>query len=105
MAGVHLPVTPVRRQIVFTEPVAGLPDELPMTIDFASSFYFHREGPGLLMGMSYAGQEPGFSTEQTDDWLPDLQAALAAGGAVGGAAPASRAAGAGCTRSAPTTTR
>lgn len=75
-AGVPLPVSPVKRQIVFTEPIAGLPDELPMTIDFATSFYFHREGPGLLMGMSYAGQEPGFSTEQTDDWLPDLQAAL-----------------------------
>jgi sarcosine oxidase subunit beta len=73
---VTLPVTPVRRQIVFTEPIAGLPAELPMTIDFASSFYFHREGPGLLMGMSYADQEPGFSTDQTDDWLPDLQAAV-----------------------------
>jgi sarcosine oxidase subunit beta len=76
MAGVELPVTPVRRQIVFTEPIDGLPRELPMTIDFASSFYFHREGPGLLMGMSHAGQQPGFSTEQTDDWLPGLQAAL-----------------------------
>lgn len=76
MAGVHLPVTPLRRQIVFTEPIAGLPDELPMTIDFSSSFYFHREGPGLLMGMSYAAQEPGFSTEQSDDWLPGLQAAV-----------------------------
>jgi len=76
MAGVHLPVIPLRRQIVFTEPIAGLPAELPMTIDFASSFYFHREGPGLLMGMSYTGQEPGFSTEQTDDWLPELEAAL-----------------------------
>ncbi len=76
MAGVHLPVTPLRRQIVFTEPIGGLPDHLPMTIDFASSFYFHREGPGLLMGMSFAGQEPGFSTEQSDDWLPGLQEAL-----------------------------
>lgn len=76
MAGVDLPVTPQRRQIVFTEPIDGLPRELPMTIDFASSFYFHREGPGLLMGMSYADQEPGFSTEQSDDWLPALQAAL-----------------------------
>ena len=98
-------MTPLRRQIVFTEPIDGLPDELPMTIDFASSFYFHREGPGLLMGMSYAGQEPGFSTEQTDDWLPDLAGRDGARGAVGGATPASRAAGAACTRSAPTTTR
>jgi sarcosine oxidase subunit beta len=72
MAGVALPVTPVRRQILFTEPMDGLPPELPFTIDFASSFYFHREGPGLLMGMSHAGERPGFALETTDDWVPDL---------------------------------
>ncbi|HEY1567021.1 MAG TPA: FAD-dependent oxidoreductase, partial [Solirubrobacteraceae bacterium] len=37
MAGVALPVTPVRRQILFTEPMDGLPPDLPFTIDFASS--------------------------------------------------------------------
>lgn len=82
LAGVDLPVTPLRRQVVFTEPLADLPAQLPMTIDFSSSFYFHREGPGLLVGMSYAGQEPGFSTEQSDDWLPELI------GAIGRRAPA-----------------
>ena len=30
-----------------------------MTIDFASSFYFHREGPGVLMGMSDPDEKPG----------------------------------------------
>ena len=50
--GLELPVTPLRRQVLFTEPIAGLPAALPMTIDFESSFYFHREGPALLMGMS-----------------------------------------------------
>ncbi len=74
MAGVALPVTPLRRQILFTEPMAGLPPDLPFTIDFASSFYFHREGPGLLLGMSHAGEEPGFASETTDDWVPDLLA-------------------------------
>ena len=34
-----------------------------MTIDFESSFYFHREGPGLLMGMSDPNEKPGFSVE------------------------------------------
>ena len=43
-----------------------------MTIDFASSFYFHREGPGLLMGMSDPDEQPGFSLETTDDWIPAL---------------------------------
>ena len=74
MVGVALPVTPLRRQILFTEPMPDLPPQLPFTIDFASSFYFHREGPGLLMGMSNAAEVPGFSLQTTDDWVPDLLA-------------------------------
>jgi sarcosine oxidase subunit beta len=74
MVGVALPVTPLRRQILFTEPMPDLPPDLPFTIDFASSFYFHREGPGLLMGMSHAGEAPGFALQTTDDWVPDLLA-------------------------------
>jgi sarcosine oxidase subunit beta len=72
MVGVDLPVWPLRRQILFTEAIEGLPAHLPMTIDFASSFYFHREGPGLLMGMSDPHEQPGFSLETTDDWIPGL---------------------------------
>ena len=72
MVGIDLPVTPLRRQVLFTEPIDGLPRDLPMTIDFASSFYFHREGPGLLMGMSHAGERPGFHLETTEEWIPDL---------------------------------
>ena len=72
MVDVHLPVTPLRRQILFTEPIAELPEHLPMTIDFTSSFYFHREGPGLLLGMSDPNETPGFSIETSDAWVPDL---------------------------------
>jgi sarcosine oxidase, subunit beta len=72
MVGVELPVTPLRRQVLFTEAIDGLPAHLPMTIDFDSSFYFHREGPGLLMGMSDPDEKPGFSVETTDDWIPRL---------------------------------
>ena len=39
MAGVELPVTPLRRQVLFTGPMTGLPAEMPMTIDFATGFY------------------------------------------------------------------
>ncbi len=72
MVGVELPVTPLRRQILFTEPMDGLPAHLPMTIDFATSFYFHREGPGLLLGMSDPDEEAGFSVEPSDAWVPGL---------------------------------
>jgi sarcosine oxidase subunit beta len=74
MVGVALPVTPLRRQILFTEAVNDLPPDLPMTIDFASSLYFHREGPGLLLGMSDPREKPGFSVERSDDWVPELMA-------------------------------
>jgi len=72
MVNVDLPVTPLRRQILFTDAIDGLPPDLPMTIDFSSSFYFHREGPGLLMGMSDPNEQPGFSVETTEDWIPGL---------------------------------
>ena len=51
LAGVELPVTAERRRIAYTGPLP-IEGELPMTIDFATGFYFHREGPGLLFGTS-----------------------------------------------------
>ncbi len=35
----------------------GLPERLPLTIDFTTSFYFHREGPGLVFGGKEASLE------------------------------------------------
>ncbi|MFN8169956.1 MAG: FAD-binding oxidoreductase [Candidatus Nanopelagicales bacterium] len=79
--GVDLPVQPLRRQILVTEP---LPEHLldlypagtPMTIDAASTFYLHREGPGLLVGMSYQAETFGFHDGFTDAWEDDLLAAM-----------------------------
>jgi sarcosine oxidase subunit beta len=76
MAGTALPVTPLRRQIIFTEPMPELTGVVPFTIDFSSTFYFHREGRGLLMGMSDPEQEPGFHLDYSGDWLPRLGAAM-----------------------------
>ncbi|WP_345562852.1 MULTISPECIES: NAD(P)/FAD-dependent oxidoreductase [Streptomyces] len=76
MAGVDLPVEPLRRQIAVTEPVEGLPPDLPMTIDFTTSLYFHTEGPGLLVGMSDPEERPGFATDTHDRWIPRLGAAM-----------------------------
>jgi sarcosine oxidase subunit beta len=77
MAGVELPVEPLRRQVLVTEPYAGLPARVPLTIDLATGFYFHREGPGLLMGMPDPEVEPGFDAEESDAFLPALHDVIA----------------------------
>ncbi len=50
MAGVDLPVLGEPRWLHFTPQDGGLPTRLPLTIDFSTGFYFHREGPGLAFG-------------------------------------------------------
>lgn len=51
--GVDLPVSGERRRIFFTKQRSGIPDRIPLTVDFSTGFYFHREGPGLV----FAGRE------------------------------------------------
>lgn len=79
--GVDLPVDPVRRQILVSEPLPAsllevFGDRTPMTIDAASTFYFHREGPAVLLGMSYRDEQPGFREGYSEAWLPDLLEAM-----------------------------
>jgi sarcosine oxidase subunit beta len=50
LAGVELPVDGEARSMWFTPQDGGLPERLPLTIDFSSGFYFHREGRGLAFG-------------------------------------------------------
>jgi sarcosine oxidase subunit beta len=76
MVGVDLPVVPLRRQVLVTAPVQDLPPDLAFTIDFATSLYFHREGRGLLVGMSDPDEQPGFRLERSDAWLPRLAEAV-----------------------------
>ena len=59
-----------------TEPLPDLPPNLPMTLHFGTSFYFHTEGRGLLIGMSDPDEPPGFDTRPDDAWLPRLTAAI-----------------------------
>ncbi|MDY6875292.1 MAG: FAD-binding oxidoreductase [Chloroflexota bacterium] len=77
MAGVDIPIVPVRRQIVVTGPIPGIPPDFPFTIDFAQSLYFHREGQGILTGMSNPGQPENFDQSVDEDWeLVHLEAAM-----------------------------
>ncbi|MBN1147898.1 MAG: FAD-binding oxidoreductase [Anaerolineales bacterium] len=78
MAGVHIPITPLRRQMLTTTPLPEIPTDFPFVIDFAQSLYFHREGAGLLTGMSNHLEEPGFDQSIDPDFeLRNLEAAAA----------------------------
>jgi len=68
MAGIDLPIQPIRRQIAVTDAIAGLRPDFPFVIDFSQSLYFHREGAGLLTGMSNNDEPPGFITTVDEDW-------------------------------------
>jgi sarcosine oxidase subunit beta len=72
MVGVDLPVQPYLREVGFTGPVSGLPDRIPLTIDFSTGFYFHREGQGLLFGMADREQPPGFDAPTDPAWLEQV---------------------------------
>ena len=78
LAGVSLPIQPVRRQWFTTTPLRNLPADFPFVIDFAQSLYFHREGEGLLIGMSNQDEPPGFDQSIDEDFeITNLEAAVA----------------------------
>lgn len=76
MVGLTLPVTPYKRELVITEALgdsfADLPQIMPMTIDYSSSLYWHREGNGLLMGFSDKTTPPGFDLKKDPTFLEKL---------------------------------
>jgi glycine/D-amino acid oxidase-like deaminating enzyme len=57
----ELPVRPLCRQLVDVGPVAGLPADLPMTIEEENGFHFRRRGETLRLAMP----------ETTARWTPD----------------------------------
>jgi sarcosine oxidase subunit beta len=63
MAGAELPVEPLRRQLVPTEPFEGLPKRFPMVIDMSTGFHFRREGKGILLAWNDPEETPGFKTD------------------------------------------
>ena len=62
MAGVDLPVEPLRRMLVPTEPFDKISHEAPMVVDMGSGFHFRPEGRGVLMAWNDHSETPGFKT-------------------------------------------
>lgn len=77
MIGVEIPITPLRRQMLTTTPLPDLPEDFPFVIDFHNSLYFHREGEGILTGMSNPNEQPGFDQSIDEAWeLTAMEAAI-----------------------------
>lgn len=77
MAGVQIPIVPLRRQMFTTNPLKEVPEDFPFVIDFAQSLYFHREGEGLLIGMSNQNEKPGFDQNVDEEFeFLNLEAAI-----------------------------
>jgi len=83
MLGVDVPVEPERRHIFIASPPGGsswddnrhrgrVPTSKLLVIDFESTFYFHREGGGLLFGMGDPDEQPGFDITVRWDFLPKV---------------------------------
>ncbi|HEV1283960.1 MAG TPA: FAD-dependent oxidoreductase [Bryobacteraceae bacterium] len=62
MAGVDLPVEPLRRMLVPTEPFDKVAHSAPMTVDMSTGFHFRPEGLGLLMAWNDPDEKPGYKT-------------------------------------------
>jgi sarcosine oxidase subunit beta len=68
MAGLEIPVVPLRRQLVAARLPFDLPERLPMVIDMTDGFHFRRApqadpSPGLLLAWPDPLETPGFKTD------------------------------------------
>lgn len=63
MAGVDLPVEPLRRMLVPTEPFDQFPHTAPMIIDMSNGFHFRPESLGFLLAWNDPEETPGYKNE------------------------------------------
>ncbi len=63
MAGLDLPVVPLRRMLVPTEPFDQFPHSAPMIIDMSNGFHFRPEGLGFLLAWNDPEETPGYKTD------------------------------------------
>jgi sarcosine oxidase, subunit beta len=63
MVGVDLPVEPLRRMLVPTEPFDQFPHTAPMIIDMSTGFHFRPEGRGFLLAWNDPEETPGYKTD------------------------------------------
>jgi glycine/D-amino acid oxidase-like deaminating enzyme len=73
----ELPIRPLCRQLVDVGPVAGLPEDLPMTIEEETTFHFRRRGDTLRLAMTEPAPRWTDREEVDDALVEDKRARLA----------------------------
>jgi sarcosine oxidase, subunit beta len=63
LVGIDLPVEPLRRMLVPTEPFDQFPHSAPMIIDMSNGFHFRPESRGFLLAWNDPEETPGFKTD------------------------------------------
>jgi sarcosine oxidase subunit beta len=63
MVGVDLPVEPLRRMLVPTEPFDQFPHTAPMIIDMSTGFHFRPESRGFLLAWNDPEETPGYKLD------------------------------------------
>jgi len=70
-AGVELPLEPIPRMVVTTGAFDGVPARRTLVIDAATSYYFHREGDGVLTGMGGRNEKASFDLSVDHRFIED----------------------------------
>ena len=63
MVNIELPVKPLRRMLVPTEPFDQFPHTAPMIIDMSNGFHFRPEGRGFLLAWNDPEETTGYKTD------------------------------------------
>jgi sarcosine oxidase subunit beta len=63
MVGIDLPVKPLRRMLVPTEPFDQFPHTAPMIVDMSTGFHFRPENRGFLLAWNDPEETPGYKTD------------------------------------------
>lgn len=73
LAGVDLPVAPLRRQVALTEPSNRLPDDMPMTIFMEDGFHLRvRDGRVMLLWPTPGNPTDAYDTGVDPSWLEEI---------------------------------
>jgi sarcosine oxidase subunit beta len=75
--GVDLPIRPIARQLLETDPIEGLPDDLPMVVEAESGFHFRRRDDCLRIAMADAVPRWGFKETVDESVFADRLERLA----------------------------
>lgn len=72
LANVDLPVEPLRRMLVPSEPFDQFPHSAPMVISMDTGFHFRPEGRGFLLAWNDHEETPGFKTNFENSFIEKI---------------------------------